>query len=211
MLLCLAAHVGALKEAGGAPESTLLPRVDGVAQQLLAQHQQWPPQENKLRGLKEQLTRNTLRKRVFLICGQSNVNGYGRTADLPAALKKRLQAVEGRVAVVNSACNGEDGVLPGATRGPEGSCPIFQSVVNGRTSQNVTGARCFGPEMKMGLRLAEAYPNDRIIISKSYISASRLAWELSDDGTLYSTGSCARGLSALRMVTDQPPEAVGTL
>ena len=35
MLLFLAAHVGALKEAGGAPESALQPSGDGVAQLAL--------------------------------------------------------------------------------------------------------------------------------------------------------------------------------
>jgi hypothetical protein len=132
-------------------------------------------------------------------------------ATLPEKLKKRLAAVDTRVHVVSVKCPCNERQIREQRSHihPKGDCPVRPSgLLKGHKGDSGVENACFGPELKLGLSLAEGNPNERIIISKSYISGSRISWELNDDGTLNSAGSCARGLSALRKLTDQPPEAV---
>ena len=69
---------------------------------------------------------------------------------------------------------------------------------HGRQAQDTAheGNGCFGPEMQLGLSMAEEYPDDQIVISKGYISGGMVAWETTPEGKLAFTGSCATGVRA---------------
>lgn len=97
--------------------------------------------------------------RVFVLAGQSNINGFGFNKDLPADLKsfKEVYIFQGK-SVADNEANGGTGkweiLRPGHGH---------QFTTDGKSNQL---SDRFGPELSFGKRLKELYPDDKIALIK---------------------------------------------
>lgn len=101
--------------------------------------------------------------KVFVLAGQSNMEGRADGDKLPSRDRTRLANVQGRVQL---AYNSEPVCALGTVRPPEEIAAIY----------NVE--HIFGPELFFGVALAEAWPDERILLIKYTAGATSLygAW-----------------------------------
>ena len=121
--------------------------------------------------------------RVFILSGQSNMDGRGKKSDLVGPLARYAQPQQDvRIAYSNSTLRG-----PFATDGFQPLQPGF-SVPPGskRDTFRLPGAT-FGPEVSFGRAMADALPNDKIVLIKFSEGGTSLHndWKLDKPGGLY--------------------------
>lgn len=98
---------------------------------------------------------------VVLLSGQSNMVGHGNYDALDDATKKRIEKIGDRVLVTNHKNE-----------------PKPLSEVSGKKSKKYNFSKHFGPELFIGLTLAEKYPNQRFLLIKKAVGGTSLygAW-----------------------------------
>lgn len=95
--------------------------------------------------------RDTGRTRVFLLGGQSNMDGRGDGSKLTEEDQRRLDAVKDRVQLAYNM---------------EPVRPLGVTIPQPWTARKFKLEKTFGPELFFGIRMAEAYPEDRILLIK---------------------------------------------
>lgn len=96
---------------------------------------------------------------VFVLAGQSNMDGRADFGKISAADRERLERVQDRVQLAYNL------QPPGLLTGAKGSAGLKEKF----------GADfSFGPEIFFGIRLAEAYPEDRFLLIKRSVGATSL-------------------------------------
>lgn len=100
---------------------------------------------------------------VILLSGQSNMVGHGNYDALDDATKKRIEKIGDRVLVTNHKNE-----------------PKPLSEVSGTKSKKYNFSKHFGPELFMGLTLAEKYPNQKFLFIKKAVGGTSLygAWNV---------------------------------
>ena len=89
------------------------------------------------------------RLNVVLLAGQSNMAGAGNFDELELSVQKRIEKVSNRVLVINN-----------------GKPPYPLSYYKNKPSLKYPFKKRFGPELLLGLKLAEKYPNDSFLMIK---------------------------------------------
>lgn len=100
---------------------------------------------------------------IVLLSGQSNMVGHGNYDELSTNLKERIQKVSSRVFVSNS-----------------GENPKTLSLIKGNKSDKYKFSKHFGPELLIGLTLAEKYPKQEFLLIKKAVGGTSLygAWNV---------------------------------
>lgn len=115
-------------------------------------------------------TTTTGRKlKVFLLAGQSNMEGKGDGAKLTAEDRMRLMRAQPRVRLAEN-------------RQP--ILPLNVTAASAGNKRRFGVDFTFGPELFFGLGLAEAWPNDEILLIKRAVGATSLYGRWNPDWTL---------------------------
>ncbi|UZO82237.1 sialate O-acetylesterase [Aquimarina sp. ERC-38] len=98
---------------------------------------------------------------VVLLAGQSNMVGHGNYDELSASVKDRIEKVASRVLVTDFR-----------------NRPKPLSEVDGKQTEKYPFSKHFGPELFMGLTLAEKYPDHQFLMIKTATGGTSLhgAW-----------------------------------
>jgi len=98
---------------------------------------------------------------VVLLAGQSNMAGAGNYDELDDAIKNSIEKISNRVSLVSNGKKIE---------------PL--SYFKNKQTKKYNFTKRFGPELLLGLTLAEKYPSKKIFIDKTFSRRNRFVWSL---------------------------------
>jgi len=125
---------------------------------------------------------------IYLLAGQSNMDGRAKVADLKGPLEKYAKPLP--TVLVRFSAGGLKRPLR-QNDGFEALRPGFSEGIPGKPGKagkpDRPQAECFGPELGFGTRMAQAAPGDKILLIKFAEGGTSLSvdWKLDDPKKLY--------------------------
>lgn len=104
-----------------------------------------------LQNCKAQITESTKKTKVFLLAGQSNMDGRAKASGLSEVDKQRLKKAQNNVTLYYNFDEGN---------------PLDTTKVAKHTAKKFGAKYLFGPELFFGINMSEKYPDHKIILIK---------------------------------------------
>lgn len=122
-----------------------------------------------LQNCKAQITEQTKKTKVFLLAGQSNMDGRAKASGLSEIDKQRLKKAQKNVTLYYNFNEGK---------------PLDTTKVAKHTAKKFGANYLFGPELFFGINMSEKYPDKKIILIKRSRGGMSLYGAWNPDWTL---------------------------